>query len=200
MRTLNSLNASTEAKRFAIIKAALECFVEMGYTQATIEKIREFSGVSNGSLYHHFKCKEELAAAVYLEGITNYQEGIAEILLKEPTAEAGVKAIVAYHLNWVNENKSWATFLFNMRRSDLTKDAEGALSGANERFYKLLNGWLKKQKAAGAINDMSSSSLLPLILGPCQEFSRLWLSGKLKTSLARAIADISEGVWRSAQP
>ncbi|MFA6451014.1 MAG: TetR/AcrR family transcriptional regulator [bacterium] len=199
MRTLNSLNTSTETKRSAIVKAAMECFVEMGYTQATIEKIREYSGVSNGSLYHHFKCKEELAAAVYLEGITNYQEGISDILLKETSAETGVKAIVGYHLNWVNENKSWATFLFNMRSSDLTKDAEGALSHANERFYKLLNNWLKKQKVAGAIKDISSSSLLPLILGPCQEFSRLWLSGTLKTSLARAITDISEGVWRSVQ-
>jgi AcrR family transcriptional regulator len=197
MRTLNSLNSTTEGKRLAIIAAALDCFVEMGYTQATMEKIRERAVVSNGSVYHHFRSKEDLAAAVYVEGITSYQKCIAGAVFGAATAESGVREIVHRHLDWVSENKSWAAFLFRMRHADFMETAEGSLKDANTHFLKPLSEWFKKHRTSGAIRDMSFPIYISLILGPCQEFSRLWLTGGLEIDLPKAKNDIAGGVWRA---
>ena len=200
MRTLNSLNAATEGKRLAIVGAALDCFVEAGYTQATMEKIRDRVGVSNGSLYHHFKSKEDLAAAVYVEGIRNYQECIAGVVSGDAAAEEGVKEMVRCHLRWVIENRSWAVFLFRMRHADFMETAEGSLTEANSQFFKPLSGWFKMRRAEGALRNMPLPIYLSMILGPCQEFSRMWLSSGLEVDVEKAIEEIGDGVWRALGP
>ena len=50
----------------AILEAAAEVFMESGYHKATISRISERAGVTNGALYHHYTSKLDLARAVML--------------------------------------------------------------------------------------------------------------------------------------
>ena len=60
--------ARTATRRKEILQAALSCFSEQGFDATTVEQIRHRSGASTGSIYHHFKNKAHIAAALYLEG------------------------------------------------------------------------------------------------------------------------------------
>jgi AcrR family transcriptional regulator len=88
-------------RRRDILNAALACFVEKGLVATTIEEIRLAAGASIGSLYHHFASKDDLAAALYVEGLRDYQEGSVAQLRAHTGAEDGVKAAVVHHLRWV---------------------------------------------------------------------------------------------------
>src|SRR5215470_14374357 len=68
-------SAASERRRKSILDAALACFLERGVAATTTEEIRDRSGASIGSIYHHFGDKEGLAGALYVEGIRSYQEG-----------------------------------------------------------------------------------------------------------------------------
>ncbi|MFF8786789.1 ScbR family autoregulator-binding transcription factor [Streptomyces sp. NPDC015125] len=50
--------------RRRILLAAASSFADLGYDKATIEDITRRAGVTKGSLYFHFKNKDELACAV----------------------------------------------------------------------------------------------------------------------------------------
>jgi AcrR family transcriptional regulator len=76
MRKQHARNTGTVERRRQIIQAALSCFTAMGFANTTMEEIRIRSGASNGSIYHHFKNKDQLAVAVYLEGIIDYQSSL----------------------------------------------------------------------------------------------------------------------------
>lgn len=56
--------SATEAKkrttREQILQAALTCFADKGYHKATMDDIVAESGMSKGSLYWHFKSKQDL--------------------------------------------------------------------------------------------------------------------------------------------
>src|SRR5438309_7668290 len=52
--------------RTRILDSALSCFIEFGYDQTTIARIRERSQVTNGALFHHFPSKEAIADALYV--------------------------------------------------------------------------------------------------------------------------------------
>ena len=68
--------ASTRVRRRDILQAALELFVRSGVGATTVDDIRERSGASVGSLYHHFPGgKEAIAAALYLDTLADYQDG-----------------------------------------------------------------------------------------------------------------------------
>ncbi|WP_445282577.1 ScbR family autoregulator-binding transcription factor [Streptomyces sp. DSM 118148] len=50
--------------REAIVRGAAEVFDQYGYNGASVNRIMQRAGVSQGAMYFHFKSKEELARAV----------------------------------------------------------------------------------------------------------------------------------------
>jgi AcrR family transcriptional regulator len=55
----------SDTTRRAIIQAARDLFAGDGYDRTSIEQIAEKAGMSKGALYHHFRDKAEVLAAVY---------------------------------------------------------------------------------------------------------------------------------------
>jgi hypothetical protein len=49
----------------------------------------------------NFDSKDDLAAALYVEGLRDYQEGSVAQFRAHTGAEDGVKAAVVHHLRWV---------------------------------------------------------------------------------------------------
>ncbi|MFV8783148.1 TetR/AcrR family transcriptional regulator [Microbulbifer sp. SA54] len=69
--------------RDRILDAAIDCFINLGYTNVTTAKIADFAGVSRGAMLHHFPSKNELiqAAVEYLHGklLADYSERVSKI-------------------------------------------------------------------------------------------------------------------------
>jgi AcrR family transcriptional regulator len=61
------LTAEHSEKREAILKATLDLLVERGFHDTPTALIAKEAGVATGTLFHHFKNKEELINALYLE-------------------------------------------------------------------------------------------------------------------------------------
>jgi AcrR family transcriptional regulator len=55
----------SDTTRRAIVEAAHGLFAEQGYEHTRIEQIAEKAGMSKGALYHHYRDKAEVLAAVY---------------------------------------------------------------------------------------------------------------------------------------
>ncbi len=53
-----------DARKREIIDAAMACFARQGFHGTSLSDIRDRAGVSNGALYHYFKSKEEIIAAL----------------------------------------------------------------------------------------------------------------------------------------
>ncbi len=187
----------THERRTQIIQAALDCFTELGYAKTTMADIRRRSEASTGSIYHHFKGKEQLAAAVYLEGIRSYQEGILEIVEQERRARQGVFAIVRFHLNWVTEHPAWARFLFQMRHAEFMAGTEEAFHGLNRRFAEGLSEWVREQVRKKRFRPHSRDAFVSVLLGPCQEYARLWMAGQTVTDVNTASAEIAAAIWKA---
>jgi AcrR family transcriptional regulator len=54
----------SEATRNALVEISIELFAERGYAAVPTEEIVRRAGVTRGALYHHFKDKKDLFAAV----------------------------------------------------------------------------------------------------------------------------------------
>src|ERR1700747_435760 len=96
-----------------ILDAALACFLEAGYEQTTIARIRERSGVSNGTLFHRFPTKEAIADALYVESMASFQEGLWQLLARRPRSlRAAVRGTISHQLRWTEEQQDRARFLY----------------------------------------------------------------------------------------
>jgi len=197
MKKINSTHAQSSIRQKQIIDAALSCFSEKGFTETSIADICRKAGASTGSVYHHFQSKGRLAAAVYLEGIRDYQSGMIQKLSEQESARDGIHAIVTYHLSWVEENPDWAQFLFQKRHADFMGDIETEMNHLNAEFARAMSAWYQKCVEAGCLRIFPRDVLISLILGPCQEFSRIYISGYASSKVEDAARAISNAVWAS---
>ncbi len=187
----------TDERRRAILEAALRCFSAAGFSATTLEEIRRRSGASTGSIYHHFASKEQIAAAVYVEGLRDYQQGLLAELRRHREGAGGVKAIVTYHLRWVEDHPEWARYLVHMRHTESVAATESEIARLNRGFVAEIRAWVEAAVARGELRRLPPDVFLALVLGPAQEMARIWLTGRAPTPLPQARRLLAEAAWRS---
>ena len=69
-----------ENRREALLDAAAAMFAAKGYDGTSIRDIAGAVGMLPGSLYYHFKSKEDLLIAVYRKGVARFEAAIDEAL------------------------------------------------------------------------------------------------------------------------
>jgi len=187
--------AGTSQRRRQIIEAALACFSQNGVIETTMEEIQRKAGVSNGSLYHHFRSKDQLAAAVYLEGILDYQTGLLGRVIGQAEPRDGVLALVGFHLGWVYEYPEWSAYLIQSRSDDFSSEIHRSIAEANRIFFAELETYFRPFVQAGILKNMPSYIRLSLLLGPCQQCAHLMTARNCDINLAEAVAQIGESIW-----
>jgi AcrR family transcriptional regulator len=189
--------AGTRARREAILSAALAAFTEKGFAAATIEDMRRISGASVGSIYHHFGGKEELAAALYVDGLRDYQNGLVAVLTRSRSAEAGIRAAVRHHLRWVERNPDLARFLLRRREAEVLLASQAAVRELNRHMFAAIAAWLRAHVESGTIRALPLDLVAMVLIGPSQEFARHWLDGASRTSIRRAERELAAAAWRA---
>ena len=178
-------------RREEILEAALESFAATG--TATIEEVRKRSGASVGSIYHHFGGKDGIAAALYLEILRGYQDGVVRALGRSSDAGSGVRALVRYHLRWVERNPERARFL--LQGGAAREGAAEELKALNRGLAAAVGDWVEDQEA---IRPLRFEIFYAIVFGPAQELTRSWLGGRIK-SLRRFEEDLAEAAWRAVR-
>ena len=191
--------AAARGRRADILDAALEVFTREGYHGATIEDIREASGASTGSIYHHFGGKEELAAALYVEGLRDYHRRFLAVVGTDGDAEDTVKAIVENHLDWVADNPSMARYLLSSREAHVVRATDRELRTMNRAVIDATRGWIDRAVEAGALRAMPTQLLTALLIGPSQEFARQWLKRRDREALEEARTVLADAAWRAVR-
>ncbi|MFA5326806.1 MAG: TetR/AcrR family transcriptional regulator [Prolixibacteraceae bacterium] len=91
-------------KQEQILKAALKLFVEFGFHGTPTSRIAKEAGVSNGTLFHYFKTKDELVVALYIYIKTNLAACVSGGRPEGETLKATFKREFISTLNWAKES------------------------------------------------------------------------------------------------
>jgi AcrR family transcriptional regulator len=181
-------SGATDA-RDRLLHVARRRFAADGALAPTLDELRREAHVSVGALYHHFPDKPSLAAAVYAQLIAEYQAGFIAMLRDHDTAEGGIRGGVTYHLRWVREHRGEARLLLGDRLDS------AALRDANRDFFAAVGDWWRPHHTYGALRSMRLGVTAALWLGPAQEYSRYWISGREKTMPRDAAQTFGSAAW-----
>lgn len=195
MKKLNVRHSNTDNRKKAIIHGALECFISTGIAETSISDICKQSQSSTGSVYHHFGSKEQLAAAVYIEGIIDYQAGFVRTLESSTDAKSGIYNVIAYHLDWVKNNPDWSIFLFRERHASFMGQNENELNRLNGEFMKTISVWFFGHVASGALKKLKPDLYQPILIGPVQEYVRYYVSCSHKPDMKNVAEELGRAAW-----
>jgi AcrR family transcriptional regulator len=186
----------TTDRRSAILAAALTVFTEKGIEAATIDDIRQCSGASVGSIYHHFGAKEGIAAALFAHILDDYWSRLLMAAAGAKSAERAIHALIDTHIRWIVARPDAARFLF-ARRQAVGAAHEDGIRQQTAAHLKALSGHLKPWFKEGMLRRLPFELYVAILMGPAQELSRHWLGGRISLDPRDAIAELSRAAWRS---
>ena len=161
-----------------LLTAALAVFDRDGFEGATVAAIRERAGASNGSFFHFFNSKRELAGTLFLEILRRYHITMLDVIEPPPGAEDGIARLISTHLAWVVDNRREANFLFEISRSEWAQDVRDARMARNATVAEGVAAWRAPLVESGDLLPMKASLFMSQIIGPAQFVCRAWLSGR----------------------
>ncbi len=91
-----------DSPRGRVLRAAAHLFRVQGYAGTTVREIAALVGIQSGSLFHHFRSKEEILFVVMKEVIIYNTEMIEAAMAGEVGAEPRLKALIRSELTAIN--------------------------------------------------------------------------------------------------
>lgn len=197
MTTRSIPEARSSSRRDDILQAALRCFLQQGVEATSIDMIREASGASTGSIYHHFGSKERLAAELYLEGLRRFRVCQAAAFAGVTTLEGGVRAIVRANIDWIGQQPDWARFLFDHRNVLAHAGDEEGLKREQGAAQAAFAEWMQAQLPAHQRLRWPMEAYLALVVGPVHEYARHWLAGRRDVPLSELSGFFADAACRA---
>lgn len=87
-------------KRAQILTTALRLFVTNGFHATPTSQIARESGVATGTLFHHFKTKEELINTLYLETKEEMIQSLSTKVDEQETIKGKLRQIFFNAIHW----------------------------------------------------------------------------------------------------
>jgi AcrR family transcriptional regulator len=182
-----------------ILDAALAVHRKGGHAGFTVHAVAAESGASLGSLYHHFKSIDGVAAELYAECMAHLLDELAAALARSRTAHTGVVAFVRAYLEFAQRHPDEARFIHGAPSGGFLASHGARIAEAKAARMEPILAWLRKHVAAGEIADVPEPLFEMLVVGPVAELTRRWLAGAPGLDLAEAARVLPEPIWRSVR-
>jgi AcrR family transcriptional regulator len=157
-----------EARPGELLAAALDLFVERGFTATKLEDIATRAGVSKGTLYLYFSSKEELFKAVIQEGILPVVK-IGETMLQQHSGDAGslLRGLIYHWWELVGKtNLSAIPKLIIAEAGNFPETAHYFNDHVVQRIDQLLASVLERGMASGEFRRVDIGSTVDMITAP----------------------------------
>ncbi|MBW1600351.1 TetR/AcrR family transcriptional regulator [Streptomyces sp. JJ38] len=188
-----------EATVDRLLTAALEVFAASGQQGFTVNAVSRASGVSLGSLYHHFGSFDGLAAALYTRCMRELCTEVAQALTRSRTARTGIRALVRAYLRYTEEHRDAALFVHASAYAGYLDAHAEEVRAAKEPLLAAIEEWLVPRIEAGEVAPLPGPLIEVLVIGPVAEAARRWLSSTYDADLAQAARLLPDRIWHAVR-
>ena len=185
---------ASEATRQRILEAARHLFTERGYFNTSIQDIRRTSGLSIGSIYHHFSGKEEIARDLFYDTLAFMEGDIQAIYATYSGARERCYHVIRRMFETTEEAPEVMEYVLYFKHREVLPAEKPICSS---RPFELIKGIINEGIAAGEIRAMDDVLASAALLGMPVRMVQLRLEGVITQPLTELLADTWECAWRS---
>jgi TetR/AcrR family fatty acid metabolism transcriptional regulator len=186
------LSAEREARRRAILDAAIETFAQQGFVAARTRDIAAHAGVAEGTIYLYFDSKDELLLTAFRDTVNEFSASVGKLLDDpEPFLDRLTRFIESQFVR-IEDDPSLATvLLFESRQS--TKFYGGSVREVLRGYASAVERLLESGIRRGDLRrDLDVPLTRRMLIGALEEVELNWLlgdRGRPLTPLAGRVAD-----------
>lgn len=174
-----------------IIDAALQLFTQRGYFNTSVPDMARTAQVSVGSIYHHFKDKEDVARALYQGLVERLQQTLADIAHTHATAHDRCRAVMAMLFEVTESNRDAMDFMLYAKHREFLPDERPVCSS---RPFETMRAFVQEGMDNGEIRRMDVMVATSCLFGGAIRL----ITARLDGVLAEPLPDRLDAVWECA--
>ncbi|KJV33411.1 TetR family transcriptional regulator [Aquitalea magnusonii] len=141
------------SRRMELVRAAAKLFRDQGYERTTVRDLGNAVGLQSGSLFYHFRTKEEILVAVMALGITATTEQLSEAIARARSPRDKLSALFHVHLNSLLGDNQAALEVMLYEWRSVSAAAKPGLIVLRDRYEALWQEVLDEAAAAGLVKQ-----------------------------------------------
>ena len=135
--------------RLLIIAAKL--FNQKGYERTTVRDLANAAGIQSGSLFHHFKTKEDILKSVMVDTIIFNTERMKKEMAKAETCVDALKALIRCELESINGETGEAMSVLVYEWRSLSADNQAIILKLRDEYESLWLDTITQAKIGGLV-------------------------------------------------
>lgn len=140
-----------ESAKGRLMRAAAHLFKTKGYERTTVRELGAAVGIQSGSLFHHFKSKEEILLGVMEETIIINMARMHEALEQAKSNESRLLALIQCELNSVHTDTGEAMSVLVYEWRSLKEDKQKYILQLRDEYESLWLNTIEQAKTEGKI-------------------------------------------------
>src|SRR5690554_1168323 len=147
-----NLVSDPESARGRLLREAARLFREKGYERTTVRDLAAAVGIQSGSLFHHFRTKEEILKAVMVETIRLNTALMQAAMSSADSNREKLRALVSAELESINGQTGEAMAVLVYEWRSLSEESRAEVLALRDRYEGLWLSVLEQLRAEGSID------------------------------------------------
>jgi AcrR family transcriptional regulator len=144
-----SRRRARDEKREAVLRTAVQLFLEQGYHRTTLNDVAERLNITKPALYNYFGGKDEILFECWAIGNERVEEHIAEIAAGGGTGLAKLRKLIVFYAEVMTTDHGKSLVRFDVR--DLTEHNRKVVNAAKKKIDRTFRDYITEGIADGTI-------------------------------------------------
>ncbi len=167
-------NGMPDTPRGRLLAAAAHLFRTKGFERTTVRDLAQSVGIHSGSIFHHFKTKEEILRDV-MEDVIHFNTGrIQQCLFSAANPKEKLLSLIEAELTSINGDTGEAMVVLIMEWRSLKPESQEYILTLRAHYERLWMEALKEAQSAGLIAADQNLSVLRRLLTGAIGWSQYW--------------------------
>ena len=158
VREVSMINGLEDTPRNKLLSAAAHLFKTKGFERTTVRDLAKEVGIQSGSIFHHFKTKQDILYSLMVEVIKFNTERMLEAMSKVDNSQDKLLALIECELISINGETSEAMAVLVYEWRSLSEENQQKVLALREQYEQL---WLD---VIQDLHDQQQVSVVPFIL------------------------------------
>lgn len=174
-----------------LIRAAIKLFVEHGIEATTTKQIADAADVAEGTIYRHFKSKEDLASSVFLTHMEAFTQELDKAASPVPNTKDKLRALINCYFSFFEAEPDLFKYLLFAEHRELKK-----YPVIMRHPFNVIQDILNDGIANGFIPQQNVTFSCAYIIGMVIRVSIFRHYGSIEESLIHHVDEVTDACWK----
>lgn len=189
------MRRSGKATKARIERVALRLFVDQGVAETTIRDIAGGAGIAEGTIYRHFRSKEDLVWELFYKYYTGFARALDELQQAAPDVRGRLDAMVRGFCRLFDADSTLFRFLLIVQHQQLGKLGDDMPTPIRV-LRRVIVQAMQENRIPATDPDLATAMVLGVVLRPAV-FATY---GRIKGPMVAHADALSAACWRVLNP